>query len=73
MIDFVKGLKVKEYNYLGSDEKCIGVIAQDVQKTDLADYYIREDEEGYLSVKTTDLVFPLIVAVQELYKKIEKQ
>lgn len=72
MIDFVKGLKVKEYNYLGSDEKCIGVIAQDVQKTDLADYYIREDEDGYLSVKTTDLVFPLIVAVQELYRKIEK-
>lgn len=71
---FIKGLDVKTFNYIGEKEENVGVIAQELIKEnpDIAKYFIRKDENGYYSVKTSDLVFALIVAVQELYKKIEK-
>lgn len=74
MTDFIKGIDVKEFNYLGSEEKFVGVIAQDIIRKSpvLADYFVRTDNEGFYSVKASDLVFPLITAVQELYKRIEK-
>lgn len=71
----IKNLDVKTFNYIGNEkEENIGVIAQELIKEnpDIAKYFIRKDENGYYSVKTSDLVFALIVAVQELYKKIEK-
>lgn len=73
MIDFVKGVDVKKFNYLGNDTECVGVIAQQLQSinAETAKYFVAEDGEGYLSVKATDLVFPLIIAVQELTKEVE--
>lgn len=49
------------------------MIAQDLQKTEFADYFVltQPGEEGYLAVKTPDLVSPLIVVVQKLTKEVE--
>ena len=49
------------------------MIAQDLQKTEFADYFVftQPGEEGYLSIKASDLVFPLIAAVQKLTKEVE--
>lgn len=72
-IEFINGIDVKTFNYIDSDTPCIGVIAQDLQKTEFADYFVftQPGEEGYLSVKASDLVFPLIAAVQKLTKEVE--
>lgn len=75
LVKFVENLNIKTYNYIGKEEEeNIGVIAQELIKEnpDLAKYFVRQDENGYYSVKTADLVFPLIVAVQQLAKEIEQ-
>ena len=73
MTKFINGLGIKSFNYIGSDEPCIGVIAQEVTESnpELAKYFVRKDENGYYSVKASDLVFPLIAAVQKLAKEVE--
>lgn len=72
-VDFINGIDVKTFNYIGSDIPCVGVIAQDLQNSEFADYFVftQPGEEGYLAVKASDLVFPLIVAVQNLTKEVE--
>lgn len=72
LVSLVDNLDVKTFNYIGKEEENIGVIAQELIKEnpDLAKYFVRQDENGYYSVKTADLVFPLIVAVQELTKRL---
>lgn len=51
----------------------IGLIAQDVRAVDseLAKFFVGEDEDGMLNLRPADLVFPLIAAVQELSAKVE--
>lgn len=70
-IDFIKAIDVKTFNYIGSDTPCVGVIAQEIEKLhpELAKRIVTKDEEGYYGVKTSDLVFPLIVAIQALLRK----
>lgn len=72
-VDFINGIDVKTFNYIGSDIPCVGVIAQDLQNSEFADYFVftQPGEEGHLAVKASDLVFPLIVAVQNLTKEVE--
>ena len=74
MIDFIKGIDVKTFNYLGNDTKCIGVIAQEIEKNDpdVAKLFVSENGDGYLAVKAADLVFPLIATVQKLSEEIEQ-
>lgn len=74
MTKFINGLGIKTFNYIGNDEECIGVIAQEVTESnpELAKYFVRQDEKGYYSVKASDLVFPLIAAVQKLAKEVEE-
>lgn len=74
MTKFINGLGIKSFNYIGSDEPCIGVIAQEVIEADpeLAKCFVRQDEKGYYSVKASDLVFPLIATVQKLAKEVEE-
>ena len=64
---------MKTFNYIGDDTPCMGAIAQDLQNSEFADYFVftQPGEEGYLAVKAADLVFPLIVAVQNLSVEIE--
>ena len=74
MIDFINGIDVKSFNYTGNDEKCIGAIAQQVQEIDpeIAKYFVTEGEDGYLSIKIADLVYPLITAVQKLTREVKE-
>lgn len=77
LIRFVRNLNVVSYNYKDDPEDSksrIGLIAQEVQWADpeLAKFFVDEDEEGMLSLKPADLVFPLIVAVQNLSQKVEE-
>lgn len=74
-VKFIESLTVKTYNYKGSVDECIGVIAQDVQGSELAKYFVNKylADDGIsekLAVKVADLVFPLIVTVQQLAKRV---
>lgn len=71
-LEFINGLDVKTFNYIGDKTPCIGVIAQDLQSSEFADYFVftQPGEEKYLAVKAADLVFPLIAAVQKLSSEI---
>lgn len=72
-LDFINDLDVKTFNYIGDNTPCIGVIAQDLQNTEFSDFFVfkQPGEEGYLTVKAADLVFPLIAAVQNLSAEID--
>lgn len=69
-VNFIDGVDVMTYNYKGDSEECIGVIAQDIEDLPLAKYLVRTTAEGKKAVKVADLVFPLIVAVQELSARV---
>lgn len=73
MAEFIKKIDVKTFNYIGNDEKCIGAIAQQVQAADpeIAKCLVSEAEDGFLSVKIADLVFPLIATVQKLAQEVD--
>lgn len=77
LADFINKLDVVSYNYIddAEDEQTrIGLIAQNVQEADadIAKFFISEDEEGMLSMKAADLVFPLVAAVQRLSAKVDE-
>ena len=76
LCDFVNKLKVVSYNYNDDEADAkprIGLIAQNVQTADpsLSEFFVTEDENGMLSIKPADLVFPLIAAVQKLSAEVE--
>lgn len=73
-VNLINGIDVKSFNYIGNDEPQIGVMAQDIlaKSPELAKALVTEGEDGYYGVKTSDLVFPLIIAVQRLQKEIEE-
>jgi hypothetical protein len=73
-------IKVKNYNYIGSDEKQLGVIAQDVEKVfpGLVEIHTDRDGDGKdlgtvtKSVKYSVFVPMLIKAIQEQQAQIEE-
>lgn len=71
--EFINELEVKTFNYIGDSTPCIGVIAQDLTGTKFDKFFVikQSGEEGYLGVKAADLVFPLIVAVQNLSAEVD--
>lgn len=71
-IDFINAIDVKTFNYKGNETPCVGVIAQQIEKLspELAQRLVTKDVDGMLGVKTSDLVFPLIVAVQSLSARV---
>lgn len=77
LVDFVNALPVCLYNYkddpVGADPR-IGLIAQDLQGIDpqLAKLFVQTDEDGMLSIRPADLVFPLIAAVQVLSARVDE-
>ena len=73
-VDFINSVDVCSFNYIGDDSEQIGVMAQDIlaKAPNLAKALVTQDENGYYGVKTSDLVFPLIVAVQELSKQVKE-
>lgn len=72
-IRFINGLDVKTFNYIGDDTPCMGIIAQDLQDSEFEKFFVsaQSGEEGYLTVKAADLVFPLIATVQKLSAEID--
>lgn len=72
-VEFIKNLNVKTFNYIDSEDPCIGVVAQDVNKLnpEIAKRIVGETPDGYYSVKISDLVFPLITMVQQLSEEVE--
>ena len=74
--DFVNNLNVVSYNYNDDAEDAearIGLTAQNVLQSseEIAKYFVEEDDNGYYSLRPSDLVFPLIAAVQKLSKEVE--
>jgi hypothetical protein len=70
MLAFVDRLKVVDYNFKDEPEiDRIGLIAQDVEEAG-GEKFVEVGEDGMYSLKTADLVYPLIGAVQALYSKV---
>lgn len=76
LANFIDNIEIVDYKYKDDPQERIGVIAQQLINIDedVATYFVEKEgsEDGYLSVKPADLVFPLICAVQELKKEIEE-
>lgn len=71
--DFINGLEVVEYAYNDDLTKRIGVTAQQMESvSDVSQYFIEKDNDGYMSIKPTDLVFPLIATCQKLQKEVDE-
>ena len=71
--DFIRGLDVKTFNYIGDDTPCIGIIAQDLDGSEFEKFFVfrQPGEDGYLAVKAADLVFPLIATVQKMAAELD--
>lgn len=77
LANFVNNLNVISYNYNDDAEDAearIGLTAQNVLEAnkDIAKYFVEEDDNGYYSLRPSDLVFPLVAAVQNLSKEVEE-
>lgn len=75
LADFVNALPVCLYNYKddpADTDPRIGLIAQDIQDIDpqLAKLFVQADEDGMLSIRPADLIFPLIATVQQLSAQV---
>lgn len=70
MLGFIDALNVVNYNYIAEPEtERIGLIAQDVEDAGGAKF-VEVGEDGMYGLKTADLVYPLIGAVQALYSRV---
>jgi len=78
-LDFVKQLKPVSYKWNKDDGKThYGLIAQDIEETVLTEGkkitdfgFIDKPEEGQMSLSYSELISPLIKAVQDLSAKVE--
>ena len=72
LADMVNKIKVVNYKYIDSDVEHVGVIAQELLKTaPEAALFVGKDDKGFYTVSMTELVFPLIAAVQALSERVE--
>jgi len=69
-LDKVSKLRGVEYNKIGSDEKSIGVIAQEIQK--VLPEVVREDQDGMLGVSYGNITAVLIEAIKDQQKQIDE-
>lgn len=77
LANFINKLNVISYNYKDDEEDAIakiGLTTQNVQQADadIAKFFVEENEDGYYSLRPSDLVFPLIATVQKLTKEVEE-
>lgn len=78
-LDNIKNIKAAEFRYKdgknGSSERLtLGVMAQDIEKIyPYNDYSIlQKDENGYYMVEYSQLIAPMIKAIQELSVEIDE-
>lgn len=70
MLAFVDKLNVVDYNFKNEpNNERIGLIAQEVEEAG-GEKFVDVGEDGMYGLKTADLVYPLIGAVQALYSKV---
>ena len=69
-LDKVTQLRGVEYNKIGSSEKSIGVIAQEIQK--ILPEVVREDQDGMLGVSYGNITAVLIEAIKDQQKQIDE-
>lgn len=73
----VNSLPIYNFNYKNSDKPSIGVIAQEALKHNIDDFSLVENEEAtgenndYMSIKESKLIYVLWKAIQEQQKEIE--
>lgn len=73
LADMINNVKVVSYKYIGNKKEHIGVIAQDLLQTGKeAALFVNIGNDGFYSVSMSELVFPLIAAVQVLSDKVKK-
>lgn len=67
-------MKIVNYNYVDEYKERVGVIAQQVQRVNpqLAGKFVDTDGRGFLTVSFSELVFPLIAAVQKLSAEVKQ-
>ncbi len=63
-------LPIKKFDYIDGPKNQIGCIAQDLQK--LYPELVKEDDEGYLSINESKLVYLLIEEVKQLKKELKQ-
>lgn len=70
-LDAVLALEPIRFSYKsGAKDELVGVSAQKVRETQLASM-VRTQEDGYLAVDNSELIYTLVNAVKELNQKIE--
>lgn len=76
-LEFIKALRPVDYNYKNSDNTQHGLIAQEIEKLnfDFGGVHNAKEDGGndVYSVAYTELIAPLIKAVQELSEKVDEQ
>lgn len=70
--DYVNHLRVVNFNYIGNDEKTIGLIAQEVDELDCGVPLTATGSDGFEVLKETKLIYVLIKALQEANKRIDE-
>lgn len=69
-VSWIDDLKVKEFEYKKSNDKQIGLIAQDYIDKDYAKYFLNGDEENYYSISYGNITNALIQYCQEMKKEV---
>lgn len=66
----IDDVKVKSYNYINSDKRKVGVIAQSFINNKYEEYILSKDKKGFYSVSYNALLMGCIQKIQELEKRI---
>jgi len=70
--NIVENINVKHFKYKDTDKDCIGIIAQDVEKSNINGFELVElDKDGYLMVKESKLVYIMWDYIKQLKSRIE--
>ena len=59
-------IDVKSFNYIGSKQKTVGVIAQDFVGTEFEDIILRKDGKGFYAVDYNVILMALVQYIQEM-------
>ena len=69
-VQSILNLPIKRFDYIDGPKNQIGCLAQDLQE--LYPELVTEDEDGYLSIKESKLVYLLMDEVKKLKKEVEE-
>ena len=67
----IKNINTKTYKYIGSEQKQIGILAQDLLKDEVLKDSVVTGETGHYKVNYTNLIGVLLSSVKELITRTE--